>query len=281
MESLLHQWQSVGHEQTQRLLSAQLAAGTVAHAYLFSGPTGVGKTSLAAEFAEKIVGSNYRHNITVYDTTTSGSIEEVRALLQAAALTPLTGNKKVVIIKHVHTISTAAASAMLKTLEEPNGNTTFLLLSDTDQVLSTIISRCQKIKCNRLSSAELRAAAIAQGIVATDEMIVLAAGSISKLKARAGNDEYSKAVVVNIEIIQKEISLGDFERMQLVQSLATLDPPMLLEVIEGWMHLQTAALKNDPKRFTVVKTALETLHRLQKNFNKKMVLEYFVTNTAL
>lgn len=240
-------WQIIGHENVKRILSAQLENEALSHAYLFVGPSGCGKRELAKEFANKIVTANSAANISVFDIEKNGSLEDIRQLLELASLTPLNASKKVVILENVHTISPAASNALLKTLEEPANNTVFLLTSNVLKILPTIMSRCQVLNCNRLS-------------------------------VRA---ELSEEIAEIVNSIEPAVQAGDFRKLQLAKNLAELEEDVLNDVLLGWMHSQLSELKTKPQRFKAVQVATETINKLKGNLNKKMVLEYFVTNTAL
>ncbi len=273
-------WLTIGHSNAKRMFDAQLSGDSLSHAYLLMGPSGIGKAKLAHELAEKIIGGA-SHNVSSHDVASSGSLDEIRELLHFASLTPISGSKKVVIIKNVDLISDASASALLKTLEEPPSHTYFILTSGKVQILPTIMSRCQNFVLSRLSENEMREFASTNKLTVDESMLSVAAGNPGKLLKLASGDERFKEIMTHISEIEPAIKDGDFRRMNLVNSFSELEDDMLEEVISGWLSSQVGILKQKPQRFTVVKTALETMDRLQHNFNKKMVLEYFVNNTSL
>lgn len=279
MDTIAHKWQTVGHDHAKKILTAQLRSQTVAHAYLFAGPSGIGKFSLAHEFARAIAsGRQPTDNITVHNISTHGALEDIRALLQAVSLTPLSGSVKVVILQQVHEATTAVASALLKTLEEPPRSTTFILLSDTASILPTIMSRCQVLRFAKLADEALRAHAQKAGWKVTDDQIILAGGSVAKLAQLAVLSTESETENYIVPI-QEAINAGNFEQMLMVQKLAELESGELQDLIRNWLHMQVASLKKHPERHGAVTVSLEAIRRLQRNYNKKMVLEYFLTNT--
>ena len=162
----------VGQEALTTTLKNAIAAGKLAHAYLFCGPRGVGKTTCARIFAKTI---NCLHpsdngeacdecesckafneqrslNIHELDAASNNSVEEIRALIEKVRIPPQVGRYKVFIIDEVHMLSTAAFNAFLKTLEEPPSYVIFILATtEKHKILPTILSRCQVYDFNRMS----------------------------------------------------------------------------------------------------------------------------------
>lgn len=162
----------VGQEALTTTLKNAIAAGKLAHAYLFCGPRGVGKTTCARIFAKTI---NCLHpsgngeacdecesckafneqrslNIHELDAASNNSVEEIRALIEKVRIPPQVGHYKVFIIDEVHMLSTAAFNAFLKTLEEPPSYVIFILATtEKHKILPTILSRCQVYDFNRMS----------------------------------------------------------------------------------------------------------------------------------
>ncbi|MDQ3018524.1 MAG: AAA family ATPase [bacterium] len=275
-------WGTVGNGHVKQMLDSHLASGNLSHAYLFSGPKGVGKRSLAREFAQKIVHPVSSQQVVVtHDIAQQGSVDDIRGMLKLAALTPAQGKHSVVVLDGMHAASIAASNALLKTLEEPSGHTIFLLISDTSKVLPTIMSRCQIMQCHRLTTSDLRAHAEARQWDVTGEMLHAAAGSINRLHALAERTERGLMIQTELQRVRESLGQGDAEKMLLVQHLADLDDDVLIEVLEGWTFEQTASLKTKPQRYMAVQAVLETIQRLRRNVNKKMALTYFVTVTNL
>ena len=162
----------VGQEALTTTLKNAIAAGKLAHAYLFCGPRGVGKTTCARIFAKTI---NCLHpaangeacdecesckafneqrslNIHELDAASNNSVEEIRALIEKVRIPPQIGRYKVFIIDEVHMLSTAAFNAFLKTLEEPPSYVIFILATtEKHKILPTILSRCQVYDFNRMN----------------------------------------------------------------------------------------------------------------------------------
>lgn len=162
----------VGQEALTTTLKNAIASGKLAHAYLFCGPRGVGKTTCARIFAKTINCQNPQGNgeacdecesckafneqrsLNIYelDAASNNSVEEIRALIEKVRIPPQIGRYKVFIIDEVHMLSTAAFNAFLKTLEEPPSYVIFILATtEKHKILPTILSRCQVYDFNRMS----------------------------------------------------------------------------------------------------------------------------------
>ncbi len=145
----------IGQEAIARTLKNAIDSGRVAHAYLFCGTRGVGKTSMARVFAKALNGgtpdvdaqimAGKDTDVIEIDGASNNSVDDARKLIENAAYRPLRGKYKVFIIDEVHMLSTAAFNALLKTMEEPPEYVKFILCTtDPQKVLPTIQSRCQR-----------------------------------------------------------------------------------------------------------------------------------------
>lgn len=225
-------------------LQSFLEAGeTMPHAYLFLGTARAG-FDLAKDFAGKISKQPFPNIDTVFFDAIDGSgIEGIREVLQLAALMPVAAQKKVVLMTNMDLASPQMLNALLKTLEEPAKHTVFILLSSRP-LLSTVMSRCQVIQ-----------------LLKTEQEIE----TPTKLNETIG-------------LLESNRSAGMAERMALVNILANLDDELLPQVIEHWLKCQIKELKQQPQKFKAVRATMETLQALRGNFNKKMVLQNFVTS---
>jgi DNA polymerase-3 subunit gamma/tau len=132
----------VGQEHIVSVLSQSIANQSFAHAYLFTGSRGTGKTSVARIFA-KALGVNPEDVIEI-DAASNRGIDDIRALREAVRVLPFSSAFKVYIIDEVHMLSKDAFNALLKTLEEPPAHVIFILATtELDKVPETIMSRCQ------------------------------------------------------------------------------------------------------------------------------------------
>ena len=169
----------VGQEEIVRALTNAVSQDHLAHAYLFSGPRGVGKTTTARLLAAAInCSSSDRPTPTPcgtcvscteilegrsidaleIDGATHGKVDQARDLIEVVAFAPVRDRRKVFIIDEVHAISAAAFQALLKTLEEPPAHAVFILATtERHKIPATILSRCQRFDFRRLSDEEVAA----------------------------------------------------------------------------------------------------------------------------
>lgn len=183
----------VGQKALTTTLKNAIAAGKLAHAYLFCGPRGVGKTTCARIFAKTInclsptpegeacghcescvaFDEQRSYNIHELDAASNNSVEDIRSLIEQVHVPPQVGKYKVFIIDEVHMLSAAAFNAFLKTLEEPPAHAIFILATtEKHKILPTILSRCQIYDFNRMEVgdivAHLRHVAAQEGVECED-----------------------------------------------------------------------------------------------------------------
>ena len=186
----------VGQRALTTTLKNAIATGKLAHAYLFCGPRGVGKTTCARIFAKTInclspsangeacnqcescqaFNEQRSYNIHELDAASNNSVEDIRTLIDQVRIPPQIGKYKVYIIDEVHMLSQAAFNAFLKTLEEPPHHAIFILATtEKHKILPTILSRCQIYDFNRINVqdavAHLQYVAGKEGIQAEPEAL--------------------------------------------------------------------------------------------------------------
>jgi DNA polymerase-3 subunit gamma/tau len=175
----------VGQRHVIDILSRSLAEGRIAHAYLLTGPRGVGKTSIARILAHEINHLPYDDesthlDIIEIDAASNNKVEDVRDLREKVHIAPVSAAKKVYIIDEVHMLSKSAFNALLKILEEPPEHAVFILATtDADKLPSTIISRTQRFNFRAITpkdaSEHLKSIAKAEKIKIDDEALYLIA----------------------------------------------------------------------------------------------------------
>ena len=140
----------LGQDHVTNILRRALEQGKIAHAYLLTGPRGVGKTSVARILAHEINQLPYDEeashlDIIEIDAASNNGVDDIRALLEKAQVAPVSAPKKIYIIDEVHMLSKPAFNALLKTLEEPPAHVVFILATtDADKLPATILSRVQQ-----------------------------------------------------------------------------------------------------------------------------------------
>lgn len=190
----------VGQSALTTTLKNAIASGKLAHAYLFCGPRGVGKTTCARIFAKtincltpnengeacgecescKAFSQNRSYNIHELDAASNNSVEDIRLLIEQVQIPPQVGRYKVFIIDEVHMLSTAAFNAFLKTLEEPPAHAIFILATtEKHKILPTILSRCQTYDFSRMEVSDivphLKRVAQQEGITYEEEALAVIA----------------------------------------------------------------------------------------------------------
>ncbi|MET0779260.1 MAG: DNA polymerase III subunit gamma/tau [Candidatus Saccharimonadales bacterium] len=241
----------VGQEHITTALSRALKNGTISHAYLFTGPRGVGKTSIARILAHEINGVPYTDDsmhldIIEIDAASNRRIDEIRDLRDKVHVAPTSAKYKVYIIDEVHMLTKEAFNALLKTLEEPPAHVVFILATtEAHKLPETIISRTQRFAFKPVDlpqvAAHLRKLATAEKIDINDEALALIAAhgdgsfrdSISLLdQIRNTGDKVTLAdVQATLGIAPKEIV------ETLLAGVAAHDPVTVAQLL---LQLQTA-----------------------------------------
>ncbi len=186
----------IGQDNIVQTLKNSIIRGQLAHAYLFCGPRGVGKTSAARIFAKTINCANPSADLVPcgecdacrsfqegrsfciheLDAASNNSVDDIKALIDQVNIPPQVGKYSVFIVDEVHMLSTQAFNAFLKTLEEPPAHAIFILATtEKHKILPTILSRCQTYDFNRISIPDivrnLRSIADKEGISVDDESL--------------------------------------------------------------------------------------------------------------
>lgn len=189
----------VGQEAVRTALTNALETGRIAHAYLFAGPRGTGKTSTAKILAKAVncehgptpnpcnkcqncvrINDGTSMDVFEIDAASNRGIDEIRDLREKVAFAPVNGRYKVYIIDEVHMLTTEAFNALLKTLEEPPPHVIFILATtEPHKIPATIHSRCQRFDFKRVTDSDivkrLRKVADGSGIAADDDALQLIA----------------------------------------------------------------------------------------------------------
>lgn len=186
----------VGQNHITDILLRAIKAGRISHAYLLTGPRGVGKTSVARILAHEINQLPYSDDSThldiiEIDAASNNGVEDVRDLREKVQIAPVSAAKKVYIIDEVHMLSKAAFNALLKTLEEPPEHIVFILATtDVDKLPATIISRTQRYGFRAIAESD---AVKHLRHIADEEKIVIDDASL-KLIAQRGDGSFRDSI---------------------------------------------------------------------------------------
>jgi len=240
----------IGQEPIIRVLKNSLEQGKIAHAYLFSGPRGVGKTSAARILAKALnckdgptsspcgtcafctsITDGSSMDVMEIDGASNNSVNDIRDLRERVKYVPSGGRYKVYIIDETHMLSDAAFNALLKTLEEPPPHVVFVLATTAPRkVPSTVLSRCQHLPFRRISSSQIRERlkkiSDAEGIKIT--------GSATDMIARAadGSLRDSLTLLDQISSFTSEISESDIKDLLGITDFGLLSQ-LSLALIKG------------------------------------------------
>ena len=148
----------VGQKHVTTTLHNVILNNTIAHAYLFCGPRGVGKTTCARIFAKAVnKDTDSEYNIFELDAASNNGVDHIRNLIEQIKIPPQVGKYKIYIIDEVHMLSDAAFNAFLKTLEEPPKHSIFILATtEKNKLIPTILSRCQIFDFQKISVDDIQ-----------------------------------------------------------------------------------------------------------------------------
>lgn len=264
----------VGQDHVTRTLAHAIQQDRIAHAYLFIGPRGIGKTTLSRIFAMALncekgptmqpcgecanckgIATGMDMDVVELDAASNNKVADIHGVLDQVQFAPTHSRFKIFILDEVHMLSSAAFNALLKTLEEPPSYVKFIFATtEGDKVLPTIISRCQRFDLRRISTGDivrrLRFICNAEQINVTDDaLLAIARGSngglrdalsaLDQLIAFKGNDLTEEDVLAVFGLISRS-ALED-----LAGSILNGDIPAILKAVDAF-----ESSGKDMRRFT-------------------------------
>ncbi|HKB46524.1 MAG TPA: DNA polymerase III subunit delta', partial [Ktedonobacterales bacterium] len=253
-----------GHTQAQRRLAQAAASGLTAHAYLLTGPDGIGKTTLALAFARlllcerpdmrsgdacgdcapcrKIAHGNHPdvRQIELEEGKRLLGIDAIReTVIRLANLAPSEASRRIFILRNVESMTPATVNALLKTLEEPPPGVIFLLTSaDAEHVLPTVLSRCQIIALRAFTAHEIAAALQRRWGVGADEARALSAVANGRLGWAVRAHEQPQLREAQAEQLERIIRLTSAPRDERIRAAGALaaDADSARQALELWMQ---------------------------------------------
>nr|MBI3613485.1 DNA polymerase III subunit gamma/tau [Nitrospirota bacterium] len=239
----------VGQEHVARTLTNALTAGRIAHAYLFAGPRGVGKTTMARLLAKALncqtastatptacgqcescqeIAQGIAVDVMEIDGASSRGINEIRELRERINYAPLKGRRRVYIIDEVHMLTNEAFNALLKTLEEPPPHVVFIFATtELHKVPATIQSRCQQFLFRRLSRREI---VVRLELIAKREGFALSSSGLVMI-AQAADGSLRDA----LSLLDQAVAFGgpSITDEELRQLLGVIDRRQMTELFEA------------------------------------------------
>ena len=287
-----------GQEHIVKTLQNALATGKLAHAYLFAGPRGTGKTTMAKLLAKalncdegighqcneckncKAIIEGTHPDVLELDAASNNGVDEIRELIDKVKYGTILGRYKVYIIDEVHMLSVGAFNALLKTLEEPPEHVVFILATtEAHAILPTILSRCQRYDFNKLSDKDikgrLKAVLEKEGVSYNEEainiIVSLADGGmrdalsiLDQVLAYSGNKLEVQDILDIFALESKD------EKLALLNSIISKDVSDVLARVNRYVSLGTDIKRLTDDLLLILKDIL--IYQSSRNVNSFIVL---------
>ncbi len=268
-------WQTFGHKGVKNTLERQLFSANLPQTYLFTGPRGLGKQSLALEFARKILrAENLPTHPDFALLSQDGEITMESAVTFMAKLPfkPFVGQKKVAIINDAQNLNPQSSNALLKTLEEPSPSGVIILVA-SGRLLPTIVSRCQVLNFSLFSAGDLSAFAQSLGHKPVQEILDLSFGRPARLKRFLEDRDYFSEQQKILRKYREITKLSVGEKLLAIGDFADVESQQLSGRFENWLFWQAGNLRFEPQDFPKVRALMDAVLGLKMNKNKKLVLQ--------
>jgi DNA polymerase-3 subunit gamma/tau len=226
----------IGQDLVKQIMQKSIETAKIKHAYLLSGPKGVGKTTLARIFAYGIngytstdqeEGSNMKFDLVEMDAASNTGIDDIRELIENAKLPPMHNRYKIYIIDEVHMLSKSAMNALLKILEEPPSYLVFLLATtNPEKILPTVLSRLTKLP---LESHTIQGISNKLKSIATAEKLNIDPEAIELIAKRSGGGQ--RDAINTLETVAS-YNLEKYDYSSVAKILGVIDEEILYEVVE-------------------------------------------------
>ena len=275
----------VGQNAVKQTLVNSLKMQKISHAYLFSGPRGTGKTSVARLFAKALnceeglghicnncsscyaISEGSHPDVIEIDAASNSGVDEVRDLIEKVKYAPIKGKYKVYIIDEVHMMTNSAFNALLKTLEEPPSYVVFILCTtEPYKLLPTILSRCQRYEFKKIGDADLKELIVRvlkeENLMASNDAINLivelanggardALSILDQVISYSGNDIQEDDVINMFGLVSSE------EKIRLLEDIRNKNTLRVLKSFEDFVSRSVDLSRLVNELLSLLKDSLE------------------------